>query len=110
MEKHSQTTSGLRESTRSSERFGQTAPLRQRRAIRPPRCAVRDTPIFVDRGRRWLATFSAVVLCIVALALWWAMLAVAFTGGTSGADPPLADRGTLDHPVYETQAVGGPPG
>ncbi len=63
--------------------------------------------MFVDRGRRRLAP-AVVVTCIVALAFWWGMLALAFTEGTSGANPPLVGGRGGSFPAYERmQAVGG---
>ncbi len=107
MEENSQTTTAPHERVRSSERLGPTASPRPQRSIRAARCAVGDDPIFVDRGRRRLANFGAVVSCIVALGLWWAMLAVAFAGDTSGANPPLAERVDRAHPAPDgTEAVG----
>ena len=109
MQGHSGTTTARRDRARSDERLGPTAPLRPRRSIRPPQCPMEEAPVFVDRGRRWLVTLTAVVSCIAALALWWLMLVLAFTDGTSGSDPRLVDRGRVDQPAHDgLDAVGGP--
>lgn len=104
-EQESLTTTALQDRVGSGDRFDPTARLRTRRSIRPPRCAVGDFPVFVDGGRRRL-TAAAVVACIVALALWWGMLALAFAQGTSGANPPLVEGGDPGRPAYEGIAAG----
>jgi hypothetical protein len=65
--------------------------------------------MFVDRGRRWLLTLPGVVFCIMAIALWWVMLALAFTDGTSGANPPFADRASVDRAAEDgAEVISGP--
>ncbi len=101
MKQHTATATILREERRGpAERIRATDFPRRPRKIRARTAAAGDGPIFVDRGRRRLAIVVAAAVCVVALALWWAMLFLAFGGSTSGSSPRLVDAGAAVEAVH----------